>query len=140
MVVVEEAIEIGRPPEAVWRFVVDPTNDTRWCRKVRSVEQSGPRRWEVVHKPVPLRPPIRLSLEQLELDMPSKITMRQEDEVSVFDVVYRLEPLHAGTRFTQVSEFEWKKLPPLVGQLFAHGVRRDIRCQLRALKRVLESD
>jgi hypothetical protein len=43
-----------------------------------------------------------------------------------------------GTRFTQLSEFEWKKLPRVLHGTFARGVRRDVRGQLQALKRLLE--
>jgi hypothetical protein len=64
--------------------------------------------------------------------------MREEDGGSVFDVEYRLEPNQAGTRFTQVSEFEFKRLPRGLHVILARGVRRDVRAQLRALKDVLE--
>jgi carbon monoxide dehydrogenase subunit G len=135
---VEEAVEIARSREAVWEFVVDPTNDSRWCPKVKSVEQSAPHRWKVVHKPVPLRPSVELSLEQLELYAPSRLTMRQVDDGSVFNVEYRLDPTPSGTRFTQVSEGEWKKLPRVLYKVFERGTRRDVRRQLHALKDVLE--
>jgi hypothetical protein len=36
--------------------------------------------------------------------------LRQEDAAAVFNVEYRLEPTQTGTRFTQVSEFAWKRL------------------------------
>ena len=136
---VEESVEIERPPEEVWEFIADPANDPRWCRKVQSVEPAGPRRWTVLHKPVPMRPAAELSLEQLVLDPPSRLTMRQEDDASVFNVEYRLEPTSAGTHFTQVSEFEWKKLPRLLHKTFQRGVRRDVRGQLRELRKALEA-
>ena len=63
--------------------------------------------------------------------------LREEDEASVFRIEYRLEPSGAGTRFTQISEFEWKKLPRVLHGMFARGVRRDVRGQLRALKQLL---
>jgi uncharacterized protein YndB with AHSA1/START domain len=135
---VEESIEIARPPEAVWELVSDPANDPPWCPKVKSVESADRRHWTVLHKPVRLRSPFELSLEQLEVEPPNRLTLRQEDEASVFHVEYRLEPSAIGTRFTQVSEFEWKKLPRVLHGTFARGVRRDIRGQLRELKRVLE--
>jgi uncharacterized protein YndB with AHSA1/START domain len=135
---VEESIEIARPPEAVWELVAEPVNDPHWCPKVKSVEPVGERRWTVLHKPVPLRSPFELSLEQLEVQPPNRLTLRQEDEASVFHVEYRLEPSANGTRFTQISEFEWKKLPRVLHGTFARGVRRDIRGQLRELKRLLE--
>jgi uncharacterized protein YndB with AHSA1/START domain len=135
---VEESIEIGRAPEAVWDLVSDPRNDSQWCRKVQSVEPAGERRWVVVHKPVPLRPPIELTVEALDAQPHKRLTLREEDEVSVFHVEYRLEPSATGTRFTQISEFEWKKLPRILHGTFARGVRRDVRAQLLALKLLLE--
>ena len=131
-------MDIARAPQEVWAFVVDPMNDLRWCPKVKAVEPAGPRRWVVTHKPVPLRPAVELVVEQLELDAPSRLTLREEDEASVFDVEYRLEPSPAGTRFTQVTDFEWKKLPRVLHSTFERGVRRDVRGQLRELKRLLE--
>lgn len=122
----------------MWALVAEPLNDPRWCRKVRSVEAAGESRWTVIHKPVPLRPAMELELEQLDLQPPSRLTLREEDEASVFHVEYRLEPIDTGTRFTQVSEFEWKKLPRILHGTFARGVRRDVRGQLRALKSLLE--
>src|SRR3954464_2050678 len=54
-VLIERQIEIARRVEEVFAYVADPLNDVRWCPKVRSVK-GGPERYEVVHKPVPLRP------------------------------------------------------------------------------------
>ena len=136
---VEEAIGIERDPDDVWEMVSDPANDPRWCRKVQSVEPSGTGRWLVRHRPVPLRPALELVVERLDAERPRSVSLREEDEVSVFHVEYRLEPSDAGTVFTQVSDFEWKKLPRFLHGVFAHGVRRDVRGQLRALKKLLES-
>jgi uncharacterized protein YndB with AHSA1/START domain len=118
---VEESIEIASSPEAVWALVADPLNDPRWCRKVESVEAAGGSRWTVIHKPVPLRPPMELALEQLDVQPPNRLTLREEDEVSIFQVGYRLDPIRTGTRFTQVSELEWKKLPQALHGMFARG-------------------
>jgi uncharacterized protein YndB with AHSA1/START domain len=134
---VEESIEIARPRQAVWEFVVDPMNDPRWCHKVKSVEPVGSGRWKVRHKPVPLRPVAELLVEQVDLDPPSRLTMREEDDASVVHVEYRLDPTATGTRFTQVSDFEWKKLPRFLHKTFERGVRRDVRGQLDALRDVL---
>jgi carbon monoxide dehydrogenase subunit G len=136
---VEESVEIRRGPEEVWAFVEDHGNDTEWCRKVKSVEPVSAERWNVMHKPVPLRPAVPLALERLTADPPRRLTMRQDDEASTFNVEYRLEAIPDGTRFTQISNFEWKKLPKLLHKTFARGVRRDIQGQLRGLKRVLEA-
>ena len=136
---IEETVQIRRSPEQVWAFVVDHRNDPLWCRKVQSVEPGESGKWTVTHKPVPLRPTMSLVLEQLETDSPRFLKLREEDDASVFDVEYHLDPAAQGTRFTQISEFEWKKLPHMLHKAFARGVRRDVRDQLRALKRALES-
>jgi hypothetical protein len=80
---------------------------------------------------------MELRLEQRELDEPRRLLIREEDEASVFQVEYRLEPSSTGTRFTQISEFSWKKLPRFLHGTFERGVRRDIRHQLRSLHEVL---
>ena len=119
-------------------MVVDPLNDPRWCPKVKRVEASGANQWTVTHKPVPLRPAMEMVVEQVEAEPPQRLRLREEDEASTFDVEYRLQPTDSGTLFTQLSEFEWKRLPRLLHGTFERGVRRDIRNQLRALKQLLE--
>jgi carbon monoxide dehydrogenase subunit G len=135
---VEESIEIARTPQEVWDLISDPMNDPRWCPKVKSVTPAGQATWTVIHKPVPLRPPIELTVVQQNLEAPSRLSMREEDESSTFEVEYRLEPTATGTRFTQISEIEWKKLPRFLYGTFERGVHRDLRNQLKSLKSVLE--
>lgn len=67
---IEESIEIASSPEAVWAVVADPLNDPKRCPNVKSVEVAGDDRWTVSHKPGPLRPPVELTLEHLELTPP----------------------------------------------------------------------
>lgn len=136
---VKETIEIMRPPDEVWAFVSDHANDSLWCKKVKSVKPVGPRRWQVRHKPVPLRPPMTLLVEQLEVDPPRRLKLREEDQASVFEVEYRLDGAGRSTSFTQISDFEWKTLPRFLHKGFARGVQRDVRHQLQELKRVLEA-
>lgn len=124
---VEESVDIARPAETVWDLVADPSNEPCWCRKVKAVKAVGDRRWRVVHKPVPLQPAAELTVEHPE-----------EDAASLLRVEYRLVPSADGTRFTQISDFEWKQLPSILHRPFARGVRPDMRRQLQALKGVLE--
>jgi hypothetical protein len=88
---------------------------------------------------VPLRPPVDLSVEHVELDVASRLEMREDDAASVSYVEYRLEPASTGTRFAQVSDFGWKKLPRILHKAIERGVQRDIQRQLRALKKALET-
>jgi uncharacterized protein YndB with AHSA1/START domain len=136
---VSETIEINCGIEEVWHFACDPTHDPAWCPKVKSVDRVGPDRWVVHHKPIPLRPATALTVDQVAVEAPHRLVLREEDDASIFDVQYRLEPTSSGTRFTQISEFRWKTLPRLVQRLLAPGVRHDVRRQLRELKRILET-
>jgi uncharacterized protein YndB with AHSA1/START domain len=131
---VTASIEIAASPQHVWDLVSDPTSDVAWCPKVRSVDPVGPRKWRVAHAPVPMRGPVILMLEQLELEPPVRLVMREEDEASVFEVEYHLAPTGAGTRFTQTSVLHFKRIPRLLGRLLAYGVRRDVRRQLQCLR------
>jgi hypothetical protein len=82
---------------------------------------------------------MELVVETVSADPPRRLALREEDDVSLFDVEYRLVELDGRTHFTQVSEFEWKRLPRILHGTFARGVRRDIKGQLRALKNLLEA-
>lgn len=135
---VTENIEIARPQEAVWDFVVDHANDPTWCRKVKAVETTGPTSWEVWHKPIPLRPSRVLETTHLRVEPPRLLQIREEDAGSVFLVEYRLQSTQHGTLFTQVSAFQWKHFPGLIQRVLAYGVKWDVVGQLRALKRELE--
>ena len=106
-----EAVEIEVGIDPVWRFVCNPTNDPVWCRKVASVDRVAPDRWLVHHKPIPLRPTVVLTVEQVSATAPHRLLLREEDDASVFEVEYRLEATKSGVRFMQISEFWWKRLP-----------------------------
>jgi hypothetical protein len=135
---VEERIEIARQRADVFDFVADHRNDPRWCRKVKAVEPVRDGAWRIWHKPIPLRPAALLETTHLRMNRPSYLAMREEDDVSVFDVEYRLDETASGTVLIQVSQFKWKKLPRLLQRVLALGVRRDVAGQLRDLKRCLE--
>jgi hypothetical protein len=137
------SIVIDRHVEEVFAFVADPHNDVRWCDKVLAVEQvegDGPgpgSRYEVVHRPIPLRPPRRMAHECLEWEPPVRIRWREDDGYDVFDVTYALESVWTSTRLTQRSDARLGA-PRLLHPLLRGGIGRDVARQLRALKRLLE--
>jgi carbon monoxide dehydrogenase subunit G len=135
---IEREIEIARPPEEVFQFVADPRNDPRWCPKVQSVEGNGDR-YEVVHKPVPLRPARRLDMRRVGSEPPHRIEWTQDDGTDRFRVTYELEPTAGGTRFRQISDAEIGAVPKPLHPLWRHGIGRDLQRQLRELKKLLES-
>lgn len=142
---IEREIEIERPVEAVFDFVVDSRNDPRWCSKVQSVELlagDGPgpgARYRVIHRPIPLRPARTLEVRCLAADRPGRIEWHEDDGVDTFDVVYEIEA--AGPRRTRIRQRSDAELGTsrLMRPVIKWGIGADLKRQLRALKTVLES-
>jgi uncharacterized protein YndB with AHSA1/START domain len=137
------AVVIDRHIEDVFAYVADPLNDPRWCAKVLSVEQiegEGPgpgARYEVLHRPLPLRPPRRMTYTCVAWEPPVRIRWHEDDGADVLDVTYALEAVWTATRLTQRDEGRLGA-PRILQPLVRVGVGRDVAQQLRALKRVLE--
>jgi Polyketide cyclase / dehydrase and lipid transport len=137
------AIVVDRHIEEVFEYVADPLNDPAWCPKVLSVEPltgDGPgpgARYEVLHRPNPLRPPRRMTYLCVAWDPPSSIAWREDDGADVIDVTYELDPVWTATRLTQRDDARLGA-PRLVHPLLKAGIGRDVARQLRALKHVLE--
>ena len=129
--------------EDVFAYVADPLNDPAWCSKVERVEQvegEGPgpgARYEVLHRPIPLRPARRMAYACVELDRPHRIVWREDDGADAIDVTYELESVWTSTRFTQRDEVRLGA-PRALHPLLRIGIGRDVGRQLRTLRRVLE--
>jgi uncharacterized membrane protein len=131
------SIEISKPVDAVFAFLADPRNDTRWCPKVRSVELVDDGRYAVVHKPVPGKPERQLEMTLVASEPPRRIEWREDDGTDVFEVTYELEDLGGRTRFTQRSVAELGA-PRLMRPIYKAGIERDMARQLKELKTLLE--
>jgi carbon monoxide dehydrogenase subunit G len=137
-VLIERQVEIARPVEEVFAFLADPRNDPRWCPKVQSVEGTGDL-FQVVHKPVPLRPPRSMEMRRVASEPPTRIEWGQDDGTDVFRVTYELEPSATGTLFKQTSEAQIGAVPRMLYPVWRHGIGRDMARQMRQLKRLLEN-
>lgn len=142
---IERSIEIARPVEEVFAFVLDARNDPRWCAKVSSVAQlegdvpGRGARYEVVHRPIPMRPARRMDHRCIGSEPPHRISWREDDGHDVLLVTYLLEDLGGSTRFTQRSDAELAA-PRVLRPLMRAGIGHDIAGQLKALKTLLESE
>ena len=134
---IEREIEIARPVEDVFAFVADARNDVRWCHKVKSVARVDDDRYEVVHRPVPLRPARQMEMRRVRSEPPRLIEWLEDDGHDVFRVTYELERTSAGTRFRQRSDAD-VAVPRLLQPVFRRGIERDMARQLRDLKALLE--
>jgi uncharacterized protein YndB with AHSA1/START domain len=144
-VFLEKSIEIARPVEEVFDYVSDPRNDPIWCPKVISVEPVGEpghgpgARFEVLHRPIPLRPPRTMRYTLVDWDPPHRIHWREEEgEEDVFLVTYTLAETAGGTRFTQADEVRISVPRPLL-PLMKIGIGADVAKQMRTLRAELQS-
>jgi Polyketide cyclase / dehydrase and lipid transport len=142
---IECAIDIARPRTEVFAFVAEPQNDRLWCPKVDSVTPadeaaSGPgATYLVVHSPIPLRPAREMTYRLVDWDPPSRIDWHEDDGRDRIDVTYLLERVSDDvTRFTQVDQLRLAA-PRFLHPLMRHGIRHDLRGQLRRLRAQLES-
>ena len=138
------AVVIDRHIDDVFAYVSDALNDPQWCAKVLSVEQvvgTGPgpgARYDVLHRPIRLRPARPMAYTCLEWEPPARIAWREDDGADVIDVGYELESVWTSTRLTQCDDVVRLGAPRLLHPLLRIGIGRDVERQLRALKRVLE--
>jgi hypothetical protein len=145
---VARSIEISRPIDELFAFVVDARNDPQWCPKVLSTVQlvgNGPgpgARYEVVHRPFPMRPPSTMTTACVGWEPPQRIEWHQNDGVDDAQVLYVLSDRGGSTHFTQrsfVSSATPQRLRPIMLRpIMRHGAGRDIELQLEALKRLRE--
>ena len=140
------AVVIDCHIEDVFAYVCDPLNDPQWCGKVLSVEQvegSGPgpgARYDVLHRPIPLRPARRMAYACLDWDPPARIAWREDDGADLIDVGYELESVWTSTRLTQRDDVARLGAPRALHPQLRIGIGRDVERQLRALKRLLEGE
>jgi uncharacterized protein YndB with AHSA1/START domain len=136
-------VVIDKHIDEVFEFVANPLNDPRWCGKVLYVEQTegdepGPgAEYAVVHRPIPFRPPRRMRYVCVDWDPPNRIVWREDDGHDVIDVVYALESVWTATRLTQEDTAQLGA-PSVLRPVVKAGIRRDMKRQLRSLRRVLE--
>jgi uncharacterized protein YndB with AHSA1/START domain len=137
------AVVIDCHIDDVFDYISNPLNDPRWCQKVldvRQMEGDAPRpgaAYEVLHRPIPWRPPRRMTYACLDWDPPHRIAWREDDGTDVIDVTYELESVWTSTRLTQRDEAQLGAAAAL-RPLLELGIGRDMTRQLQALKRLLE--
>lgn len=136
------SIDIDRPVEDVYDFVVDSNNDPTWCHLVlRSELVSGTpgepgARYRQVQKPGPVGK--NLDVRLLETDRPTRARIGWSTSAATFDVEYQLEQTQDGTRLTQHSDVTLRRLGRLSKPLVRLVLPKTTERQLDALKDLLE--
>jgi hypothetical protein len=142
-VTVETRIDRGR--DEVARFAMDPANDTRWILALDSARKltdgavgAGTRvervaaflgkRIEYVNEVVEYAPPGRLVMRSVKAPFPMTVTY-EFDEVGEGATIARIRTTGETGGFYSVA-----------GPLLAQAVKRGVRRDLDALKRIMEGE
>ena len=133
---------IGRPPEQVAAYAMDPANDRDWIGALTHVEVlgNGPvgpgtqvrrvarflgRDMEYVNEITELRPPERLAMKSVKAPFP-------------MTVVYEFDPAGDGTRMRIHTGGDASGFYKVATPLLSRMVRRGVVSDLERLKRRLE--
>lgn len=143
---IEESIVINRPPDEVFAFFDNRSNDTRWMETVESsewVDRDGPtelgRRGRMVMEAPRLT---EFEDEVTEYEPGRRVGHRMVSDSMIMFTACHADPVQGGTRATVV--FEPERLPGgpfgwLIAPFIARTVRRNYRADLARLKEILES-
>jgi len=133
----ELTVEIARPPEEVFDYLVDVSNLPSWQSGVRSARREGERIHEARHL---LGRELTTTLAIDEEERPRLFAIRALDSPVPFSVRHQLEPNGAGgTRLSVVGEGDAGMLPGFAAGIMARRAEKQFRKDFERLKRLLEA-
>jgi len=133
----ELTVEIARPPEEVFDYLVDVSNLPSWQSGVRSARREGERIHESRHL---LGRELTTTLAIDEEERPRLFAIRALDSPVPFSVRHQLEPNGAGgTRLSVVGEGDAGMLPGFAAGMMARRAEKQFRKDFERLKRLLEA-
>jgi len=133
----ELTVEIARPPEEVFDYLVDVSNLPSWQSGVRSARREGERIHESRHL---LGRELTTTLAIDEEERPRLFAIRALDSPVPFSVRHQLEPNGAGgTRLSVVGEGDAGMLPGFAAGMMARREEKQFRKDFERLKRLLEA-
>ena len=135
-------IDIARPPDEVFAFVIDLDNLSSWQTSVREVE------WEAPLEPGStfhetrelLGRRARSRLEVTVLGPPTEFSIRVVEGPVPLTVRHVFEPANGGTRLTLAAEGEAGGLIRLAAPIAERAAARQAGRDLGRLKQLLETD
>jgi uncharacterized protein YndB with AHSA1/START domain len=125
-------VEIARPPEEVFRYLIEPPRQAHWSdvpmRQLTDGELGSGSRMEVVFGMGPIK--ARIGLELTDVDGPHRMAFRSFSGPIGWDGEYLLTPTPAGTRLSQTGQLEfrglWRLLEPLAGAEISRGEVKEL--------------
>ncbi len=137
----EVSIWIAQPPEDIWKYVFDVSNDTEWRDAVISAKWVS-------------SPPYGVGSTGLHIiegvgDWPWKATACDEPHIMAWEVTggrfegsqgaYRIEPEGNGSRFTLETRIKRSIIMSLMMIIMKGGMKRRNALELEKLKAILEA-
>jgi uncharacterized protein YndB with AHSA1/START domain len=130
----ELTIEIARPPEEVFAYLIDVSHLPEWQAGVKSAERRDGR---IEESRSLFGREIHTTLEIVEQEEPAVFTLRTLNSPVPFTVRHELEPgAGGGTRLTVVAE---SGVPGFAAGLIARRAEKQFRKDFDRLKQILES-
>jgi len=138
---VETSIWIARPPEFIWNYLVDVSNETQWRAGVNAAQ------W-ISDPPYGINSTGLHAVEGRE-DWPWKITEWEELHIASWDYTggifegggagYRVKPEDAGSRVTIHFRMRPSVLTKILLLLMKRRIRRQLAGDLEKLKAIMEA-
>jgi carbon monoxide dehydrogenase subunit G len=134
-----ETIEIGRPPDAVWKVLARPE---QWLEGYLETKQRSPEypgadtRNDHLYR---TRMKESVSVKVVRSEAESLLEETQDGKTFSRRVVYRLEPGYAGTKLTVEDDIDFKGLGKLAGPLATRDVKNRWERSLAKLRDAVQA-
>jgi uncharacterized membrane protein len=138
---IEASVHINRPPEEVFAYMNDVTNDKAWNEGLIDSYADGPPK--VGAKLTQVRTLLGQKMESVSeitaYEPPTRMAQRSIGGPVKFEGEVRFEPMGGGTHVTFSFEVEGAGVFKMAEGMFASQAKKTIEGDLERLKSVLES-
>jgi carbon monoxide dehydrogenase subunit G len=143
MVKIEHSVVIRRPVGEVFKFLINPDNNSQWqagvieSRKISDGEIGVGTQGEDLRKY--LGREVRTSYEIVEYQPDHKLRFRSLSGPIKFEGSYTLEPVEEGTRFSFAIQGDTGPFSSLIGPVASRMAKKQVEADSANLKELLES-
>jgi carbon monoxide dehydrogenase subunit G len=131
-------IEIGRSPEDVFPWIVEPDLRLRWVDGLEESEPAGEGRYREVFLQAGLRAEVQVEVRKL--DPPREVRIHVQSKHFGADATTSLSATGGGTRVDSLIEAHYKGLMArAAGPMIQRQAQASLERSLQTLKRLVES-
>lgn len=143
MVKVEMSVIIDRPAEVVWKFMIDPSNNSKWDPSVLEAKQTsaGPIGVGTTFQLIRSRFPKIHNFRIIEYEPPKKAIMESTSgPVKGSTQQFSLEEIEGKTKFTYTMDLKFSGFYKLLGPFSPGMLKREGAAARDNIKRMVESE